>query len=335
MPSGRSRPVDLAIVGAGPAGLYGAYCAGFRGLSVAVFDALAEPGGELAALYPEKTIYDVAGFVAVRARDLVDSLVAQARTYDPLFRLGEAAQTLTRGPDPGFAVGGDRGIPVPARAVLVTAGIGRFRPRRLPGAEAFEGRGLHYFVPDPTALAGQDVLIVGGGDSSLDWARCLQPVCRSVTLVHRRSTFRAHEASVAALRHSSVRVLTPYVVAAVRGDAHGITAVEVTRVGGEAHHEVLDVQAVVAALGFTADLGPIESWGMRLVKRRIAVDSTMATSLPGVFAAGDVVHYRGKVRLLSVSFGEAATAVNNLVGWLDPARGVYPPHSPQAPSAAH
>jgi thioredoxin reductase (NADPH) len=319
--------VDLLIVGAGPSGLYAAYYAGFRGMRVGIVDSLTEPGGQLMALYPEKPIYDVAGFPAVLARDLAMQLVQQAASADPVYLLGRRAQTLQRGDDGVLTIGLDGGEEVRAKAVVITAGIGTFTPRTLPGGDAFEGAGLRYVVTDLSSLDGRHVLIVGGGDSAVDWALVLADRAASVTLVHRRDEFRAHEGSVAQLRASKAHVLTPYapseIVAGPDGRVAGVVLVnkqteEVRRV---------ECDEVIAALGFVADLGPLQTWGLEVSKRHIVVDSHMATSVPGVFAAGDVVEYPGKVRLISTGFGEAATAVNNAAPIIDPTAKVFPGHS--------
>jgi thioredoxin reductase (NADPH) len=316
--------VDLLLIGAGPTGLYAAYYAGFRGMSVAIMDSLPELGGQVSALYPEKLIYDVAGFPAIKGQELVDNLAEQAATAHPTYLLGQRAEELVSGED-GVTVTTHRGVTVEAKSVIITGGIGTFTPRPLPDAHIYEGRGLRYFVPKLGELAGLDVLVVGGGDSALDWANSLQPIARSVTLIHRRTAFRGHEGSVAKLMASWVRVLTPYEVARIHGNEE-IHAVEVFNNETD-ERERLDVQAVVAALGFTADLGPFTRWGLEQRKRHIVVDSAMRTSLPRVFAAGDIVDYEGKVKLISVGFGEAATAVNNAAPVINPGAHVFPGHS--------
>ena len=218
---------------------------------------------------------------------------------------------------------------MPARTVLITGGIGTFTPRPLPDAEEFEGRGLMYFVPRLDELAGLDVLVVGGGDSAFDWAQSLEPRARSVTLIHRRTAFRAHARTVEQVLASPVRVLTPYEVFRIVG-AQRVEAVEVFD-NSTQERETLPVQAVVAALGFTADLGPFTRWGLEQRKRHIVVDSAMRTSRYRVFAAGDIVDYAGKVKLISVGFGEAATAVNNAAVVIDPSAHVFPGHSSAVP----
>jgi ferredoxin/flavodoxin---NADP+ reductase len=323
---GETLETDLVIIGAGPAGLYAAYYAGFRGLAVVLTDSLPEPGGQVAALYPEKLIYDVAGFPAIKGQELVDNLVEQAAPFEPLYLLGHRAEELVHSEDgERVTVTTHKGAVVECRAVILTAGIGTFTPRPLPDAETWEGRGLMYFVPKLDVLADKDVLIVGGGDSAFDWALNLHPLARSVTLIHRRDRFRAHEHTVQQVLDSPVEVLTHHEVARIIGNEH-VEAVEVFNNQTD-ERDVLEVEAVVAALGFRADLGPLKEWGLEVQRRKIAVATTMATSLPRVFAAGDITTYEGKVDLISVGFGEAATAVNNAVATIDPGAKVFPGHS--------
>jgi len=214
---------------------------------------------------------------------------------------------------------------VRCRAVIVTAGIGTFTPRPLPDSEDWEGRGLMYFVPRLDELAGLDVLIVGGGDSAFDWAISLEPIAKSITLVHRRDRFRAHEYTVSQVMDSSVEVLTHWEVASVRGAEH---VHEVTIFNNQTdERRTLSVQAVVAALGFKADLGPLKRWGLKQKARKVVVETTMATNLPRIFAAGDITSYEGKVDLIAVGFGEAAIAVNNAAPIVDPSARLFPGHS--------
>ncbi|MCH7229867.1 NAD(P)/FAD-dependent oxidoreductase [Glycomyces sp. L485] len=316
--------VDLAIIGAGPTGLYAAYYAGFRGLSTVVADALPEPGGQITAMYPEKLIFDVGGFPEIKGRELVDNLVRQAAPFHPDYLLGRRAEKLThaeRGPVLDF----DDGTRVNCGAVIITGGLGSFASRPLPAAADFVGEGVVYFVPELAAHAGKDVVVVGGGDSAFDWALALHPVARSVTLVHRRDRFRAHEGSVARVRDLGVPIVVNAQVSRLIGDER-VTGVEID-VKGESESRRLPADTVVAALGFTADLGPMTEWGLDIEKRCILVDSTMATNLPGVFAAGDIAQYRGKVRLIATGFGEAATAVNNAAVAMNPDAHLFPGHS--------
>ncbi|QKV78268.1 NAD(P)/FAD-dependent oxidoreductase [Amycolatopsis sp. Hca4] len=321
-------PYDLVIIGAGPTGLFAAYYAGFRGLSMAVVDSLPEPGGQVTAMYPEKMIYDVGGFAEVRGRDLVEGLVKQAAPFKPKYLLGRKAEKLEPAAD-GVELTLDGGETLRARAVLITAGIGEFTPRPLPAGDGWLGRGMVHFVPSLAAHAGQHVVVVGGGDSAFDWILALHPVAASVTLVHRRAKFRAAESIVRQARELGTRIITDAEVTRfVEAPDGSLEAVDVAVKG--AGDERLPANAVVAALGFTADLGPIESWGLEIHHRAIAVDSTMATARERVYAAGDVAAYPGKVKLIATGFGEAATAVNNIAVALDPDAHLFPGHSSNA-----
>lgn len=315
--------VDLLVVGAGPAGLFATYYAGFRGLTVALADALPELGGQITAMYPHKPIRDVAGFPDISGVDLVAGLVRQAATAHPAYLLGRVATTLDAREE-GVDITFDDGTTVAARAVLLTTGIGRFRPRPLPAAgEEWTGRGVDHFITEATPYAGADVLVVGGGDSALDWSLHLAPVARSVTLAHRRDAFRAHAGLVAQAEAAGVEIVTRAEVAAVRGNGW-VEEVDLTVAGAT---RTLQVQRIVAALGFVADAGPLARWGLVLDQHHVVVDTAMRTNLPRVFAAGDITAYAGKVRLIAVGFGEAATAVNNVAVAIDPAAHLFPGHS--------
>lgn len=329
--------VDLLIVGAGPVGLFGAYYAGVRGLRTAVVDSLSQVGGQVSAMYPEKQIFDIAGFPAVSGRQLIDNLVQQAAPYDPVYLLGQEAQQLRRVPqDAGtpdlLVVTTSAGTEVRAQAIVITGGIGTFTPRALPAGEGFLGHGLDYFVPSSAGYSGKKVVVVGGGDSAVDWALMLHPIAESVTLVHRRQAFRAHHGSLEQLKASPVQIITNAQVTATVGD-DALERVEV-QVTGEDAPRTLACDRLVAALGFTANLGPLREWGLELHdNRHLVVDSAMRTTVPGVFSAGDITSYDGKVRLIAVGFGEVATAVNNAAVHIDPQAQLFPGHSTDNPEA--
>jgi thioredoxin reductase (NADPH) len=321
--TGVPQSVDVLIVGAGPVGLFGAYYAGVRTLSTAVLDSLEEPGGQITAMYPEKAIFDVAGFPAVKGRELVENLLAQAAPFKPAYVLGQQAVGLERG-NGGFAVTTSGGHRIETRAIVITGGIGTFTPRPLPTGGEYLGRGLVHFVPEPDSYAGQDIVVVGGGDSALDWALMLESIGKSVTIVHRRGEFRAHQHSVELLKASTVRILTDAQISAVRGDPH-VTEVDVA-ITGEDAPVTLACDKLVAALGFTANLGPLMEWGLDIQKRQIMTDPAGRTSVPGIYAAGDIVDYEGKVKLIATGFGEVATAVNNAYAYLNPGKSAFPGH---------
>jgi thioredoxin reductase (NADPH) len=277
-------------------------------------------------MYPEKAIFDVAGFPAIKGRDLVEQLLAQAAPFSPQYFLGHQAVGLERDirSDGGFAVTTSTGHRIECRAIVITGGIGTFTPRPLPAGGEYLGRGLVHFVSDPAAYEGQDIVVVGGGDSALDWALMLEPIGKSVTIVHRRAEFRGHQHSVELIKKSSVNILTDAQISAVRGDPD-VSEVDVT-IKGKDRPSTVPCAKLVVALGFTANLGPLMEWGLDIQKRQIMVDSTGATSVPGVYAAGDIVDYQGKVRLIATGFGEVATAVNNAFSYLDPGKSAFPGH---------
>ena len=316
--------VDILIIGAGPAGLYGSYYAGFRGMSVALMDSLEEPGGQITAMYPEKAIFDVGGFASVKGRDLIDNLLTQAKPSKPIFLLNQTAATLQQNPDKSLTITSEKET-VNAKAVIITGGIGRFTPRPLPAADGWGGKGLVHFVPKMSDHAGKDVVIVGGGDSAFDWANELHPIAKSVTLIHRRDKFRAHQATVDQVKALGIPLITEAEVTKVSG-INQIEKIEYTNSKTKEVKEI-NCQTLVAALGFTANIGPLAEWGLNIESRKIVVDSGMHTNIERVFAAGDISTYPGKVALISVGFGEAATAVNNATVAINPEAHLFPGHS--------
>jgi thioredoxin reductase (NADPH) len=324
-----SADVDILVVGAGPSGLYAAYYAGFRGWSVAIMDSLEEPGGQVAAMYPEKEIFDIAGFPSVVGSELIGSLLAQAATSSPQWFLNQrATELITNGDDP-VIVRSDKGAAVRAKAVIITGGIGSFAPRPLPAAAQWQGTGLVHFVKSAQEFANKNIVVVGGGDSAFDWAAMLAPIAASVTMVHRRDGFRGHAASVERVKGLGVPIIAPAEVAALRdeqGDVTGKLASMVLTFPDGSTQE-LPADACIAALGFIADPGPISTWGLELANRKVVVHRTMESSIPRVYAAGDMATYDGKVALISVGFGEAATAVNNAFIYIQPESHAFPGHS--------
>jgi ferredoxin/flavodoxin---NADP+ reductase len=314
---------DITILGAGPAGLAAAYYAGHRDASVRVIESLEQLGGQVAAVYPEKNIYDVAGHPKILGTKLVELCSEQGLQYGPEIHLGEEVQTLERISQNGeelLAIGTDKGGPYLTRALIITAGHGAFEPRKLgiEGIDDWEGRGVHYFVREKEVFRDRSCVIVGGGDSALDWTLGLQDTARHpIGLVHRRDNFRALESSVNEARalegEGRVRIFTPCEVREIHGDGSvQAVSIENTKTG---ETEQVDCDALITLLGFHSHLGAIAEWGLELHgKRQILIDpTTCLTTVPGVYAAGDVAGYEGKITLITIGMGEAAIAANNAV----------------------
>jgi ferredoxin/flavodoxin---NADP+ reductase len=315
--------VDITILGAGPAGLAAAYYAGHRDASVRIIESLEQLGGQVAAVYPEKHVYDVAGHPKILGTKLVELCAEQGLQYEPEIHLGEEVQTLERLSQNGeelLAIGTDKDGPYVTRALIITAGHGAFEPRKLgiDGIDDWEGRGVHYFVREKDTFRDRTCVIVGGGDSALDWTLGLQDTAKHpIALVHRRDRFRALESSVSeakALESSGrVRIMTPCEVRELHGDG----TIEAVSIENTSTGEVVQVpcEALITLLGFHSHLGAIAEWGLELEgKRQIHIDPrTCETSLPGVYAAGDVAGYEGKITLITIGMGEAAIAANNAI----------------------
>ncbi|MBM7648527.1 thioredoxin reductase (NADPH) [Bacillus ectoiniformans] len=318
---------DITIIGGGPVGLFTAFYGGMRQASVKIIESLPQLGGQLSTLYPEKFIYDVAGFPKVRAQELVDNLVEQMNQFSPSICLGESVQELEKLPDGSFKLTTNKGIHY-TKTMIITAGNGAFQARKLelPQAEAYEEANLHYFVTDLNRFADRKVVICGGGDSAVDWALMLEPIAKEVTLVHRRDKFRAHEHSVEQLLQSNVQVLTPYIPSELTGDGSSIHSITFEEVKGDAK-KTLELDDLIINFGFVSSLGPLKNWGLDIEKNNIVVNSKMETNLEGIYAAGDICTYDGKVKLIASGFGEAPTAVNNAKAYLDPKARVQPLHS--------
>jgi thioredoxin reductase (NADPH) len=320
---------DITIIGGGPTGLFAAFYAGLRGISTRIIDSLPELGGQLMALYPEKNIFDVGGFPKIIAKDLARDLIEQGTQFGPEVILDEEVMDLEwRGEE--FLLTG-REDRYTTRTLLIAGGKGAFEPRGLecPGYDELLHKGIDYAVRDPEDHRDKRVLVVGGGDSALDWVLALKDICTSVALAHRRDGFRAHQRSVESLHEASTRgeveLLTFHEVRAIHGD----TSVEaVTLFDNRTDEDVrIEVDAVLTFLGFKPDLGPIKTWGLELDRNRIRVNQLMETNIPGIYGAGDIVEYEGKMDLIATGFAEAAIAVNNAVHRLNPDARVNPGHS--------
>ncbi|WP_394580555.1 NAD(P)/FAD-dependent oxidoreductase [Cytobacillus firmus] len=318
---------DITIIGGGPTGLFTAFYGGMRQASVKIIESLPQLGGQLSALYPEKYIYDVAGFPKVRAQELIDNLKEQMAKFEPTVSLEQSVEKLEKQADGTFKLTTNKEVHY-SKTIIITAGNGAFQPRRLEleSAVQYEGKNLHYFIDDLNKFAGKKVVVFGGGDSAVDWALMLEPIAEKVTIVHRRDKFRAHEHSVENLQNSKVEIKTPYVPAELIGDSEAISQVVLEGVTSK-EKEVFDVDAVIVNYGFVSSLGPIKEWGLDIEKNSIVVNSRMETNIEGIYAAGDICTYDGKVKLIACGFGEAPTAVNHAKSYIDPKAKVQPMHS--------
>ncbi len=318
---------DITIIGGGPVGLFTAFYGGMRQASVKIIESLPQLGGQLSALYPEKYIYDVAGFPKVRAGELINNLKEQMAKFQPAVALEQSVEKVEKQPDGIFKLTTNKEVHY-SKTIIVTAGNGAFQPRRLEidGAAQYEHKNLFYFIEDLNQFAGQKIVVFGGGDSAVDWALMLEPIAEQVTIVHRRDKFRAHEHSVENLEKSKAAIKTPFVPDELIGDENGIKQVVIKEVNGEGK-VTIDVDAVICNYGFVSSLGPIKEWGLEIDKNSIMVNSKMETNVPGIYAAGDICTYEGKVKLIACGFGEAPTAVNNAKSYMDPKSKIQPLHS--------
>jgi len=321
---------DLTIIGAGPTGLFALFYAGMRGATAQIVDALDQPGGQLSALYPEKVIFDVAGFPEILAKDLVVALERQASRFGHPIHCGQTVTGLDT--EDGHFLLRTATDEFPSKSIVIAAGIGAFSPRRLPQAcaEPWYGRGIEDRVLDPSKFAGAHVVIVGGGDSAFDWAHQLQGRAASVALVHRTDRFRAHHATVEAVQADVAAGRTAMFTF---HELHDIHAVD-----GRLHElELRNVKAkttvrvrcdvVLPMLGFVSDLGTLNQWGLTLDKDEIVVNSQMETGRAGIYAAGDITTYPGKLKLIATGFADAAVAVNQAVHFVYPEKKINPGHS--------
>jgi len=322
--------VDITIIGGGPTGIFASFYAGMRGATAQIVDALPQLGGQLTALYPEKFIFDVGGFARILAKDLVKELVEQAAQFNLTPHLNQNVIALEQEADHLVLVTEtDR---FPTRAIVIAAGIGAFSPRRLPQAcaEPWYGRGIFDRVSNPEDFRGQRIVIIGGGDSAFDWAQQLRDRAKAVTLIHRSDKYRAHGATitdvVAAASAGRTTLLPFHELHDVRSEGDKLVGITIREVKTKATQDI-DADAILPMLGFHSDIGALAEWGLNCVKEEIVVNSMMETGRPGIYAAGDITTYPGKLKLIATGFGEAATAVNQAVHWIYPEKKVNPGHS--------
>jgi thioredoxin reductase (NADPH) len=300
---------DAVIIGAGPCGLFAVFELGLLDLTAHVVDILDRPGGQCAELYPEKPIYDVPALPIVTGQELTDRLMNQIKPFKPEFHFNERIDELIREPDGRFRLVSDQGTTFLTKVVVIAAGGGSFTPKRPPldGIEAFEGTSVFYSVRKIEQMRGRDILIVGGGDSALDWTLSLQPVAKSLTLVHRRDEFRAAPHSVEKMRalvaDGKIRLAIGQ-VASLKGDNGQLASAVLKTATGE---ETIACNALLPFFGLTMKLGPVANWGLNLHENLIPVDTErFESSEKGIFAIGDINHYPGKLKLILSGFHEAA-----------------------------
>ncbi|WP_068118407.1 NAD(P)/FAD-dependent oxidoreductase [Tropicimonas marinistellae] len=328
MSAGEDIETDVAIVGAGPAGLFSVFACGQLGMRSAVIDALPDPGGQLVALYPEKPIYDIPGRPRVRADELIDDLIAQGAPYRPTFLLGTSATRVSEA-DGRFGVTLCDGRTVTARAVILAAGLGAFGPNRPPlaGIEPFEGASVHYHVRRREDFSGRHVVIAGGGDSAVDWAFSLADVAASVAVVHRRARFRAAPAEVVRMTTDPrIALHLGWQLAGIEGTAPVLDRVVIADMAG--NRQVLPADALIPLFGLASDLSALQGWNIEFEGKCVRVDPAhFETSRPGIFAIGDLAAYPGKRKLILTGFAEAASAAEAAYGRVFPGQALHHEHS--------
>jgi thioredoxin reductase (NADPH) len=322
-----AESVDVAIVGAGPVGLFAVFECGMLDMGAHVFDALPAPGGQCAALYPEKPIYDIPGYPRIDAAELIDRLMEQAAPFRPEFHLGAAVSGIAAAGD-GFSLETVAGKRVAARAIVIAAGAGAFGPNRPPlsGISDFEGKSVFYLVRRREDFRGRRVVIAGGGDSAVDWALSLAEIAERVLVVHRRPRFRAAPQSAALLQRFAeegrIDLVIPYQLHALEGDGGQLSAVIVADLAGNTRR--LDADCLLPFFGLATDLGPLAGWGLDIEHHYIRVDpATCATSRPGIFAIGDIATYPGKLKLILSGFAEAALAAHAIYPLVHPGQALH------------
>ena len=318
---------DVAIIGAGPVGLFAVFECGMLDMRCHVFDALPQAGGQRVALYPEKPIYDIPGYPRIDAAELVERLQEQAAPFAPVYHLGQPVSRLEIVKD-GFAIANAAGARVTAKSVVIAAGAGAFGPNRPPldGIEQFEEHSVFYLVRRREDFRGRRVVIAGGGDSAVDWALSLAEVAARVTVVHRRSRFRAAPQSAARLQElaeaGTIDLVIPYQLHALEGNAGQLSAVVVADLEGRTKR--LDADCLLPFFGLATDLGPLADWQLAFEHSRITVDpATCATSRPGIFAVGDIATYPGKLKLILFGFAEAALAAHAIFPLVHPGQALH------------
>jgi len=325
--TGQVHKTDVAIIGAGPVGLFAVFECGMLKMKCHVIDALEGSGGQCVALYPEKPIYDIPGYPAIEAAALIAKLEEQAAPFHPTFHLGHRVEKLVQAGD-NWRVETSQGAVIEARAVIIAAGCGAFGPNRPPltGLEQYEGTSVFYLVKRREDFRGKRVVIAGGGDSALDWTIGLADVAERIYVVHRRPKFRGAPESVARMealaKAGKIDLVVPYQLHGLVGDGGQLAAVEVSTLDGEVKR--LEADILLPFFGLAMDLGPIAHWGLNLERNHIAVDAkSCATSAPGIFAVGDIANYPGKLKLILCGFSEVAMAAHAIYPLVHPGEALH------------
>jgi len=320
---------DITIIGGGPTGMFAAFYAGMRNAKVKVIDALPILGGQVSLLYPDKTIYDIGGFPAVTGAAFIEGLRQQMAHFDHTVCLDEKVELVEKKQDGTFLLTTGKGVHR-SKSIIIAAGNGAFDPRKLPieNAEQFEHQNLHYMAVEKEQYKDATVVICGGGDSAVDWALELEKTAKKVYLVHRREAFRAHEYAVSLLKKSTIEVLTPFVPDALYGSNGKLEAVRFKKTRSN-EMVTLPLDYFIVNFGFTSSIGPFKNWGLETTKSEVMVNAKMETNIPGIYAAGDIAWYKGKIKLIATAFGDAPTAVNHAIHYIDPEKRTQPIQSTQ------
>jgi len=327
---------DVVIVGAGPCGLFQVFELGLLGLKAEVVDSIRQPGGQCSELYPDKPIYDIPAIPVCTGEELTAALLKQIGPFSPGMHLGQEVQVLRREDDDTFFVETSKGTQFKAKAVVIAAGVGSFQPRpiRVPNAEDFEGKSLHYRVRDPDQFRGKKLAVLGGGDSALDWVLELADKAERITLVHRRDEYRAMPDSVAKMKQlvvdGAMDEITSAKATAIDGEGGQATSVVIQPKDGDAVE--VEVDHVLVFFGLAPKLGPIADWGLDINRKTINVDTEkFETSEPGIYAVGDINYYPGKKKLILCGFHEAALAAFAIKHRIEPDRKVHVQYTTTSP----
>lgn len=315
------KQYDITIIGGGPVGLFAAFYAGLRGMTVKIIESLSELGGQPAILYPEKVIYDIPAYPALTGAELTDNLIKQISRFEDRTTvcLKEEVQSFEKN-NQGFTIQTNKGQHS-SKAIIIACGNGAFAPRTLglEGEESFAEKNIFYNVHQLDQFAGKNVVICGGGDSAVDWALALYGLAESVTIVHRRDAFRAHEHSVDLLKASGVKILTPYIPNQLIGENGQVSQIVLQKVKSE-DSLTLDLDALIVSFGFSTSNKNLKNWQLDYKRSSILVNHLYQTNQEGVFAIGDAADYEGKVDLIATGFGEAPIAVNQAINYIYPER---------------